>query len=599
MAECSGWSVLNPLCHAESAAQAVVGSAVENVANAVLEATGKAITSLGTMWVHVGTPNLTGTGGSSSTLRVPVDSGVATAMSYVVWISFALAILALFILGALIASKMRAGDGVAAVGKVGLILSAVVLISAASGIVGMVLPNEPRGVGGAVEFIQAQLWWYMGAAAVLSVIVGGARMAWEQRAEPGKDLVKSLLTLVVVAGAGVTIIGLLITAADRLAVTIINNSLSCDVATDSACFGQNIAVLLALSSVPGGPGLGLGPFLMIVLGLVALIASLFQIVLMIARGGMLVILAGILPLSASFTNTEMGRGWFKKAIAWTVALILYKPAAAIVYAAAFQLVGTKTFNDDGSGLLAVLTGLMLMMIALFAMPALMKFVTPLVGSLAAGAGGAMAVGALASLPSGAASLGRLASGSGEAGGSGESGAAGPSGPGAGSQPGQKGSDGGTPSGGGEGGDPNTPREAPAAGGAPGADGGSKQGVPAGGESPDVAPGGAGGGEGSPGGEGTPGAGGSPEGGSDGGPESGGPGVAAGTPSPAPGGAASGAAGGGGGAAAIAAEGGGSAAAAGPAGAALAAGKAAADGVVETTQEIANDATGEGGPDGSN
>ena len=35
MAECSGWSVLNPLCHAESAAQAVVGSAVENVANAV------------------------------------------------------------------------------------------------------------------------------------------------------------------------------------------------------------------------------------------------------------------------------------------------------------------------------------------------------------------------------------------------------------------------------------------------------------------------------------------------------------------------------------------------------------------------------------
>ena len=49
MAECSGWSVLNPLCHAESAAQAVVGSAVENVANAVLEATGKAITSLGTV----------------------------------------------------------------------------------------------------------------------------------------------------------------------------------------------------------------------------------------------------------------------------------------------------------------------------------------------------------------------------------------------------------------------------------------------------------------------------------------------------------------------------------------------------------------------
>ena len=590
MAECTGWSVLDPLCHAEAAAKSVVGSAVENVANAVLEATGKAVASLGTMWVHVGTPNLTGTGGSS-TSKVAVDSGVTTVMNYVMWISFAIAILSLFILGGLIASRMRAGDGVAALGKVGLILSAVVLISAASGIVGMVMPNGPQGVGGAVEFIQAQLWWYMGAAAVLSVILGGVRMVWEQRADPGKDLVKSLLTLVVVAGAGVTIIGLFVTAADRLAVTIINNSLSCDVATDSACFGQNIGVLLALSSVPGGPGLGLGPFLMIVLGLVALVASLFQIVLMVARGGMLVILAGILPLSASFTNTEMGRGWFKKAIAWTVALILYKPAAAIVYAAAFQLVGTKTFNDDGSGLLAVLTGLMLMMMALFAMPALMKFVTPLVGSLAAGAGGAMAIGALATLPSGAASLGRLASGSGEAGGSGDSG---PSGPGGGSQPGEKGAPGGgAPSGGGEGGDPNAPQEAPGAGGAPGADG-SKDAGPTGGDSPEAAPGGGGGGGGIPGGGGSP----EGPGGTDGAPEGGGgPGVPDGTPSPAPGGAAAG--GGGGGGAAIAAEGGGSAAAAGPAGAALAAGKAAADGVVDTTQEITNEATGEGGPDGSN
>lgn len=119
---------------------------------------------------------------------------------------------------------------------------------------------------------------------------------------------------------------------------------------------------------------------------------------------MLVILAGILPLSASFTNTEMGKSWFKKCIAWLVAFILYKPAAAIVYAAAFQLVGTDVFSDDGTGLLAVLTGLMLMVIALFAMPALMRFVTPMVGAMAGGAGGALAVGALAALPSGAAAI---------------------------------------------------------------------------------------------------------------------------------------------------------------------------------------------------
>ncbi len=424
---CGGIQVINPLCQMKAAANEVVGSAIGNLANAALEAAGQVVASLGTMWVHIGTPNLTGEGGSG-TATVALDPNVVTIMNYVMWVSLAIAIVSLFVLGSAIATKVRAGEGAMAVGKVGVILGAVVFITASSALVAAILPKRPQGVSGAVEFIQAQLWWYMGAMAVVSVILGGARMAWEQRAEPGKDVLKSLLTLVVVAGAGVTVTGLLISASDSLAVTIINNSVDCNVGTDAACFGQNISTLLALTAMSGGPGVTLGSLLIIILCLVALVASLAQIVLMIARGGMLVILAGILPLAASFTNTEMGRGWFKKCIAWTVALILYKPAAAIVYAAAFQLVGTQTFGDDGSGILSVLTGLMLMMIALVAMPALMRFVTPMVGSLAAGGGGAaLAMGGLAMLPSGAAQLGRLASGSdggGEPGGSGSSGAAG-------------------------------------------------------------------------------------------------------------------------------------------------------------------------------
>jgi len=35
-----------------------------------------------------------------------------------------------------------------------------------------------------------------------------------------------------------------------------------------------------------------------------------------------------------------------------------QPAAAIVYAAAFKLVGTNVFHDDGTGLVSVLIGLM-------------------------------------------------------------------------------------------------------------------------------------------------------------------------------------------------------------------------------------------------
>ena len=425
MANCA---ITDLTCHVGGWVSSAVGDAITNLANAVMEAYGKVAASLGTIWINIGTPNLTGTGGSSPVKAgesAPGSGELMTVLGYVKWIALVIAVVSLVLLAARVMMKMRAGEGFAAVGRTGLILGAVVLISGASSMVSALLPDGPTGAGGAVAFLQSSLWWYMGAGAILSVIVGGARMAFEQRADPGKDLLRSLVTLIVVAGAGVTIIGLLVGAADSFSVWIINGSLKCDVTGTGGCFGQNIAGLLALT---GGSSGNLGPLLIIILGLVAIIASVIQIVLMVARGGMLVILAGILPLAASATNTEMGKAWFKKSVSWLVAFILYKPAAAIVYAAAFQLAGTKVFADDGSGLLAVLTGLLLMIVALVAMPALMRFVTPMVGSLAAGgAGGAVALAGLSALPSGASGLGRAASGAGGGGGAGQVGANGMSG----------------------------------------------------------------------------------------------------------------------------------------------------------------------------
>lgn len=540
------------MCHVSEGVEAVVGDAIENMANAVMEAFGKAVASLGTIWVHLGTPNLTGSGGSSSISAgssAPNSGNITTVLSYVTWISFAVAVLSLFALGGIIATRMRAGEGIAAVGKIGLVLGAVVLISAASAIVSGLMPSGPNNASGAVLFLQSSLWWYMGAAAIVSVVIGGARMAWEQRAEPGRETVKSLLTLVVVAGAGTTIVGLLVTAADSFSVWVINSSLDCQVNVEgSACFGENMTALLALTSGPAG---GLGAILIIVLGLIAILATIFQIVLMVARGGMLVILTGILPLSASFTNTEMGKAWFKKCLAWLIAFILYKPAAAIVYAAAFQLAGTDVFSDDGSGLLAVLTGLMLMIIALFAMPALMRFVTPMVGAMAGGAaGGAMAVGAMAAVPSGAAAVGRLASGSG--GGSwGSDGASGPQGPSGGSGSGSS-----------------APQAAQSAG-------------------PQQAGGGAGGGAGAGNGAGA-GTGAATQGTGAAAASAGGGGAA--------GGAAAGGAAAGGGAAAAGAAGGPIGIAA---GAALDAGKKAGQAAAGAAQNLGEQSTGEGGgPDGS-
>ncbi|CAM3916481.1 hypothetical protein NORO109296_13450 [Nocardiopsis rhodophaea] len=313
--------------------------------------------------------------------------------------------------------------------KIGIVLLSVSLMSGAASIVSSLLGTvKDTGATGPAAFIQNGLWWYMGAAAVMSVIIGAAKMAWEQRAEPGKDLVKSLLTLVIVAGAGLTFVNLAVHASDEFSVWIL------DKARGGKSFAENMTVMVTVGVVTS-------PLLTILLGIFAIFFSFMQMMLMIVRSGMLVILAGVLPLAASFTNTGMGKSWFNKSIGWLVSFILYKPAAAIIYAAAFQLMNTSVLAEDDTnvtlggaeladdtGVIRVITGLTMMVIALIAMPALIKFTAPMVGAMAGGSavGASMASQSTESQPTGAkpTSGGR---GGGQSGGASPSGAGGGSG----------------------------------------------------------------------------------------------------------------------------------------------------------------------------
>jgi len=264
-------------------------------------------------------------------------------------------------------------------------------------------PNLASSSGGStpsdpVAFLQQHLWWYMTALAVVGVLIGSARMAYQQRGEAGRDVVKGLLVYVAVSGSGVAAIGLVVSASDDFASWVISQSLN---GTD---FGANITALLGLAGATALSGNLLGPILVIVLGLVALLSSLLQILLMVVRGGMLVILTGMLPTAAAAAigGTESGKQWLKKATGWLVAFALYKPAAAVVYATAFRLVGSHVFGSGG--IVAVITGLSLMALALVALPALMRFVTPVVAAVASGSGGGVmaAAGAAAmTMPTGA------------------------------------------------------------------------------------------------------------------------------------------------------------------------------------------------------
>jgi hypothetical protein len=406
-------------------ARSVAGSAVDSMASAVSEGVTQVLGSLSTLWMNVETPAIT----SSSTSGVPANAqgggaesvpgatqmGVTDFLHSVWWVGLGVAVLSLIALGGQMAVQSRRGEGERQLGRLGIVLVAVLLLGAATAVVGALAPavNAGRGASPTVAFLQGSTWYLMAGLAVGSVLIAAIKMAWDQRVQPGKDLVRSLITLVVVSAVGLNLVMMLLQAGDSFAEWIVDRSLS------GGTFAEGLEQMI--STPEGGV---LTAFVVIVVGILLILTSMIQIMLMVMRGAMLVLLAGLLPISAAATNTEQGKQTFQKACAWLLAFILYKPAAALVYATAFTLTGEgMTGSGDSSGLVTVLSGLMLMLLAVLTLPALLRFISPAVGAIGGGGGGAgAAMVAAAALPTGAAMIAR-----GSHGGAGAVAAGGPSG----------------------------------------------------------------------------------------------------------------------------------------------------------------------------
>ena len=153
-------------------------------------------------------------------------------------------------------------------------------------------------------------------------------MALTRKANPLIDAGSGLVIIAATSAVGVLLPDLLLQAGDAWSNWVLN-------ASTGGQFGSRLTALLSLSGVAA-------PAVVVVLGLIAILISAAQAILMLFRQASLVILAGVLPLAAAGTLTPATRTWFKKVTGWMLALIFYKPAAAAVYAAAFTLIGTGT-----------------------------------------------------------------------------------------------------------------------------------------------------------------------------------------------------------------------------------------------------------------
>jgi len=290
------------------------------------------------------------------------------------------------------------------------------------------LPSPNLAAEPAITQIQGWLLPVTAAVATAAMIGAGARMVIARRANPLLDVTGGLLTLAAVTALGTVVPALLLKAGDAWSAWVL------DVSTGGH-FTQRLTGALVL----GG---GAASAVVLIFGVVAIVLSLVQAVLMLFRQAALIILAGVLPLAAAGAIAPLTRPWIRKISSWMLALICYKPAAAAVYAAAFTMIGA------GGNPRTVVTGFVMLVLSVVTLPALMRFFTWTTGAIAGSGSGGQLLGAAAV---GAIAVGTMRSPGGGAGGSAQDQAAylstrlGP--PPGGSPPGAPGSPPGSPPGG--------------------------------------------------------------------------------------------------------------------------------------------------------
>lgn len=269
---------------------------------------------------------------------------------------------------------------------------------------------------GPVAYLRGYTNWAVGAIAVGALLVVALRMAWDRNGREAGSAVRGLAIMVVLTGAGVPAVRLLSEIGDLYSTWILDRSAGGDLG----------AKLLLFAPVAGAPPFsGLTALVVLGISLMLLFAAVLQFLFLLARGAGLILLTGLLPLVAAAGITGGGRALRDRYLTWLLAFLLYKPAAATIYAGAFWALG------DADDLTSVLTGLVMLCMAIVALPALMRLIAPAVSAVSAGGGGGVAgaaAGGAVQVASGAVRLAGSGGGSG-AGGGRPAGTSGPSGSG--------------------------------------------------------------------------------------------------------------------------------------------------------------------------
>ena len=228
--------------------------------------------------------------------------------------------------------------------------------------------------------LQDYLRFLLAAVMIASLIFAGIRVIIDGRGDSLRQVAQSLVTVVIISGAGLTLASALISIFDETSVWLLNT-----VTEESAeTFGKRIIpVLWESTQVPGGTV----PVLL--LALAGILANIIQMAMIWIRSILLMVIMGLAPIIASTIGTSWGRAWAGKILGFFSGLVLYKLAVSIIYATTILFLTSESSGLEG--FVSFLVGVMLMVFAAvcpFALVGLLMPTGAMIASSMGGVGGA-------------------------------------------------------------------------------------------------------------------------------------------------------------------------------------------------------------------
>ena len=223
--------------------------------------------------------------------------------------------------------------------------------------------------------LQDYLRFLLAAVMIASLIVAGIKVIIDGRGDSLRQVAQSLITVVVISGAGLTLASTLISIFDQTAVWLLDS-----VTEESAeTFGKRIIpVLWDSGQIPGGTTA------VLLLALAGTIANVIQMAMIWIRSILLMVIMGLAPIIASTISTSWGRAWAGKILGFFSGLVLYKLAVSIIYATTILFL---TSESGLEGFVSFLVGVMLMVFAAVCPFALVGLLVPTGAMIASSMGG--------------------------------------------------------------------------------------------------------------------------------------------------------------------------------------------------------------------